>query len=61
MTANFVSVKMRRMEQRGAAYFKRAAFAPIDTLGDELYDESGQLRLVRQFQTEGVPRMYLSE
>ena len=61
MTANFVTVKMRRMEQRGAAYFKRAAFAPIGALGDDLYDESGELRLVRQFQAEGIPRMYVAE
>ena len=61
MTANFVSVKMRRMENRGAAYFKRSAFAPIDTLVDDLYDQGGQVRLVRQFQTDGIPRMYVSE
>jgi len=46
---------MRRMENRGAAYFKRAAFAPIATLVDDLYDQDGQIRLVRQFQAEGIP------
>ncbi|HAU37978.1 MAG TPA: hypothetical protein DCX07_09720 [Phycisphaerales bacterium] len=61
MTENFVSVKMRRMENRGAAYFKRAAFAPISTFGDELYDEGGQLRLIQRFRAEGIPQMYVSE
>jgi len=61
MAAGFVSVKMRRMENRGAAYFKRAAFASIDTLVDDLYDRNGQLRLVREFQAEGIPKMYVSE
>lgn len=61
MTENFAGVKMRRMELRGAAYFKRAAFEPIDTFGDQLYDERGNLRLVKEFAEKGVPPMYVSE
>ena len=61
MAENFVNVKMRRMEQGGAAYFTRAAFAPIGTLADDLYDEVGELRLVKRFRADGVPRMYVAE
>ena len=61
MAENFVTVKMRRMENRGAAYFKRAAFAAINTLGDDLYDKDGELRLVSRFREEGIPRMYVIE
>ncbi len=61
MAENFVTVKMRRMENRGAAYFKRAAFAAINTLGDDLYDRSGEPRLVSRFREEGIPRMYVIE
>jgi hypothetical protein len=61
MAENFVTVKMRRMENRGAAYFKRAAFAAINTLGDDLYDKAGELRLVSRFREEGIPRMYVIE
>jgi hypothetical protein len=61
MAENFTGIKMRRTEQRGAAYFKRAAFSFIDTFVDALYDERGHLVLVRQFHEQGIPRMYVQD
>lgn len=46
---------------RGAAYFKKAAFSPIDTLMDALYDERGRLTLVKQFHEQGIPEMYAKD
>lgn len=61
MTENFTSVRMRARERRGAAYFKKSAFSEIATLVDDLYDEGGNLRLVRKLQKEGIPKMYVRE
>jgi hypothetical protein len=42
---------------RGAAYFKRAAFKPIETLADALMGTGG-LALVERFVREGMPQLY---
>jgi len=61
MAAHFSSVKMRAVERRGAAYFKKKAFEPIETFADELYDEAGQLAIVQRYQQEGIPQMYVAD
>jgi hypothetical protein len=60
MTEQFKKIMMRRDEQRGAAFFARAAFSAMDTFVDELYDERGALKLVERFNKEGIPSMYKS-
>jgi len=61
MTEHFSSVRMRAVERRGAAYFKKKAFEPIETFAAELYDESGELAIVQRFQQHGIPEMYVTE
>ena len=61
MAEHFSSLRMRRDEQRGAAYFKKAAFSPIETFCDGLYDQEGRLRLVGRFKRERAPKMYVIE
>lgn len=61
MAEHFTSIRMRAMERRGAAYFKRAAFSEIATFGDNLYDQDGNLKLVKKFEKEGIPKMYIYE
>lgn len=58
MTEHFKSVKARRDEMRGAAYFGKKAFLPIDTFLDSLWGEK-DFRLVERMRREGVPSMYL--
>lgn len=58
MAENFRDIRTRRDEQRGAAYFKKAAFRDMDALMTELIDDSGELTLVTRFQREGMPDLY---
>lgn len=58
MTEQFREVRMRRDEQRGAAYFSKRAFQNIETLSNALVSEAGELVLVERFRRDGVPRMY---
>ncbi len=57
MTAHFKSVKQRRDENRGAAYFGKKAFEPIDTFPGAVWTGTS-LPLVDQFESEGIPEMY---
>jgi hypothetical protein len=57
MAEHFKSVSMRRDEMRGAAYFGKRAFEPIDSFAEALQDEGGWA-LVRRFEREGIPQMY---
>lgn len=60
LAENFKTVRMRRDEQRGAAYFKKTAFSAIDTFSEELY-EGGELRLKQRLHDGGIPRLYVTE
>ena len=55
---NFREVRMRRDENRGAAYFRKQAFQDITTLPDHLYDASGNLTLLWRLQNDGIPQLY---
>lgn len=57
MTDNFKSVSMRRDEMRGAAYFSKRAFEPIETFPDQLMGKSA-LALVERFRRDGIPDLY---
>jgi hypothetical protein len=59
MAEHFKKVQQRRDEQRGAAYFGKKAFSPIDTFPDEVAGNSG-IRLVDRFKRDGIPEMYRS-
>lgn len=54
MAEHFKSVKQRRDEQRGAAYFGKKAFADIATFPAEVHSKA----LVARFKKEGIPQMY---
>jgi hypothetical protein len=58
MAESFTSIKMRRDESRGAAYFKKAAFDDIATFTSELCGKDGRLRLLEKFNRESVPSLY---
>lgn len=60
LAANFSEVKMRRDEQRGAAYFRKQAFRDISTLPTSLFDQTSNLALAVRFKREGVPTLYSS-
>lgn len=55
---HFRDIRMRRDEQRGAAYFSKKAFQEIDTLSNALISESGELALVERLAKDGIPAMY---
>ena len=57
MAENFKSVRMRRDEMRGAAYFNKRAFLPIASLPDALKGEQ-DWALVERFQRDGILPMY---
>jgi len=61
MAGNFAGVKMRALERRGAAYFKKAAFSPMETFLDALYDDHGRLAIAAKFAEEGIPSLYVVE
>lgn len=58
MAENFRDIRTRRDEQRGAAYFKKAAFHDMDALKAELFDSDGRLQLATRFEKEGLPDLY---
>lgn len=58
MAAQFRDIRVRRDEQRGAAYFRTVAFEDLDSLTTALFDDSGNLTLVEQFRHEGIPQLY---
>lgn len=58
MTDHFREVRMRRDEQRGAAYFNKRAFQAIDTLPATLVTAVGELTLIETFKQRGIPPMY---
>lgn len=61
MTEHFREVRMRRDEQRGAAYFHKRAFQNIDTLADSIVNDTGGLVLAELFRQRGVPQMYQAD
>ena len=60
MGEHFRSVRMRRDEMRGAAYFSKKAFSDIDTFVASLWGKD-DFALVERFRHEGVPRMYVAD
>jgi hypothetical protein len=58
MAANFRDVRTRQDEQRGAAYFKKAAFRDMDELAAALFDTNGRLELAERFRADGMPKLY---
>lgn len=61
MTGHFREIRMRRDEQRGAAYFSKRAFQSIETLSGALVNNDGELALVATFRQRGVPQMYQTD
>jgi hypothetical protein len=59
MAENFRDVRMRRDENRGAAYFRKKAFHAMEELTTNLFDASGNLALVKRHRREGIPNLYL--
>jgi hypothetical protein len=57
MAEHFKSVKTRRDEMRGAAYFGRKAFATMDGFADAL-QENGKFVIVEKYKAQGIPTMY---
>ncbi len=58
MGEQFKSVRTRRDEMRGAAYFSKKAFSTIDTfVEEELTSETG-FPIVERYKSEGIPEMY---
>lgn len=57
MAAHFKEIKTRRDEMRGAAFFNKKAFLPIETLAEALTGKN-TWSLVERFQREGVVSMY---
>jgi hypothetical protein len=58
LAANFRDVRMRRDENRGAAYFQKKAFREMSELPNALVDAGGKLVLVERYQKEGVPDLF---
>ncbi|OGU60970.1 MAG: hypothetical protein A2X64_02905 [Ignavibacteria bacterium GWF2_33_9] len=58
MAQNFTGIKMRALEQRGAAFFKRAAFSPIENFLEQLDNGDGTAVIVKQFELHGIPQIY---
>jgi len=57
MAEHFKEVRMRRTEVRGAAYFSKRAFTPIEELPQTLMG-ANDFALVERFRSEGVPELY---
>lgn len=57
MSEAFSSVRRRQVEQRYAAFFKRAAFSPITAFVEEITVEK-YLDLAERLRVDGVPSMY---
>jgi len=60
MTEHFKQVRMRRMEMRGAAYFSKKAFLPIEEFPEALMGQT-DFALIERFQREGIPQLYRVE
>lgn len=60
MKDHFRSIRTRRDEMRGAAYFSKKAFSDMDTFVESLWGEEDFV-LVEQFRNEGIPRMYFTD
>ncbi|MBM4031413.1 MAG: hypothetical protein FJ291_06450 [Planctomycetes bacterium] len=60
LAEHFVAVRMRRTEMRGAAYFSRKAFLPIEDFPAALRGER-DFALVERFRREGVPQLYRAD
>jgi hypothetical protein len=58
MAEHFKSVSMRRDEMRGAAYFGKKAFLPMETFAEQLVNSAGELRLLELFRRDGIPELY---
>jgi len=61
MSEHFRDIRIRRDEQRGAAYFKKAAFRDMEELVTALFTPSGDLALVERFGREGLPALYSTD
>jgi hypothetical protein len=57
MAEHFKEMKNRRDEMRGAAYFNKKAFLPIDSFADALWGAK-TWALVERFQRDGILPMY---
>jgi hypothetical protein len=60
LAEHFTAVRMRRMEMRGAAYFSRKAFLPIEDFPGTLWGEH-DFALAEQFRRGGVPQLYRTD
>jgi hypothetical protein len=58
MAENFRDIRMRRDEQRGAAYFGKQAFHDMNEMAAALFDPNGDLALVARFRRDGIPKLY---
>lgn len=58
MAEHFKGVSMRRDEMRGAAYFGKKAFLPMETFAEQLVNSAGELRLLDIFRRNGIPELY---
>jgi hypothetical protein len=57
MGEHFKETKIRRDEMRGAAFFNKKAFRPINSFTDALAGEN-TWALVERFQRDGIAPMY---
>jgi hypothetical protein len=60
LAEHFRDVKMRRDENRGAAYFAKGAFHDMSELASSLFNGAGHLSLVERLRREGLPTLYRS-
>jgi len=58
LAENFRDVRMRRDENRGAAYFRKTAFSEMGELAAAMFDTSGNPTLLERFRREGPPFLY---
>jgi hypothetical protein len=57
MAEHFKSVKTRRDEMRGAAYFGKKAFSTMDTFVESLWGKE-DFAIVERLRRDGIPNMY---
>lgn len=57
MAEHFQAVSTRRDEMRGAAYFSKRAFLPMESFADQLMGKK-TLALVERFRKDGIPTLY---
>jgi hypothetical protein len=58
LAENFRDVRMRRDENRGAAYFRKTAFGEMSELAAAMFDVNGKPTLLERFRREGPPALY---